>query len=197
MANEPSSQRKADGFTLLELSMVLVIIAIMMGAVLRSDKVVDEGRMQRMALDYAAVASAVQAYVQWYHFFPGDDPKAQERWPEVVNGNGDGVIDAESSEERQAWLHLVSAHLLLSGAMTENSRMHLWHHVAGLSGIALCVEDVLPLLASGFDHHLDDGDGRAGRIRRLDLSSGGHRDARLPWPVEGEGVTVCSSLGII
>ncbi|MBF0603380.1 MAG: type II secretion system protein [Nitrospirae bacterium] len=190
---KPASRCHADGFTLIELSLVLIIIAIMMGTVLRSDKVVDEGRIQRMALDQAAVISAVQAYVQWYHFLPGDDPKAQERWPEAINGNGDGVIDSASFEEQQAWFHLVSAHLLSSASMIKNPKIHLWHHVAGLSGVSLCIEDVPPLLASGLDRHLDDGDGRGGGIRRLDISSDGNRNTGSPWPIQGEGVTVCSA----
>ncbi|HIJ85462.1 MAG: hypothetical protein HW380_3427 [Magnetococcales bacterium] len=189
----------ADGFTLIELSVVLIIVALLLGTVLRAEKVVDESRIQRMALDQAAIASAVGGYVRLYHFFPGDDPQAKQRWPEAMDGNGDGSIQFATGEERQAWTHLRLARLLSPTSIPQGRSLQdlgtdvrLVQHAAGLPGMALCMANIPPLQAAGFDLRFDDGEGRHGRIRHL-----GKDDADpllQPWPVEGAGVTVCTAL---
>lgn len=198
-----------SGFTLLELSLVLVVVALLMGTVLRGERIVDEGRVHRMALDQAAVALAIRSYVQLYHFYPGDDPRASQRWPGAVDGNGDGLIQSPQdgrqpykNEERQVWIHLQLAHLPVPGTIdqstthpTRDGNVHLVHHAVGLPGLALCIDDVAPLQAASFDSRYDDGKGDDGRIRHPGFKPGDNGTIpSRPWPTEGEGVTICTAL---
>ncbi|MBF0605763.1 MAG: type II secretion system protein [Nitrospirae bacterium] len=190
---------RTAGFSLLELSLVLIIITLLMGTVLRGENLMDEGRLHRLALDQAAVATAVQSYVRLYHFFPGDDPKARERWPGAINGDGDGRILLLSPEETQAWNHLILSHLFVPKSISNGYPQHilggnfrLIHHAARLPGVTLCMEDLLSLQAMAFDNRHDDGDGREGRIRNPGPSLNTNDTA--PWPIEGERVTICVAL---
>ncbi|MEO5354045.1 MAG: prepilin-type N-terminal cleavage/methylation domain-containing protein [Magnetococcus sp. XQGC-1] len=175
------------GFSLVELAIVMVVISLLFGSVFKGERVVDEARIQRMAVDFAAVAAAIRTYGELYHALPGDDPVAAARWPGARSGDGDGLIsgrwfpaDAENEETSQVWQHLRQAGLYplspKQGAVLPQSRvggrMGLFQGGGGLA-LAICTEDVLGWYAARYDAQFDDGDGRTGRVRGVQRSVGG------------------------
>lgn len=201
LSDRDPSCSSAAGFTLLELSVVLIIVTLLLGSVLRSEKVLDDTRVQRMGLDQAAIGSAIRAYVELYHFLPGDDPKASSRWPGAVDGNGDGWLDPQSMEAEQAWVHLRHARLFLAPLSPQGQPQHagggmmrLVSDAVGFPGLSLCMDEVSPSEAVAFDLRFDDGDAATGRVRRWVMDAEKTTPFSQTWLVTGGDVTVCVAL---
>ncbi len=106
---------RLPAFTLIELSIVLVIVGVIMGAVFKGKDVLDAARLRSILDDYQTYRMALLSYQDLYHALPGDDAKASSRFGEgVENGDGNGVI--EGNEGTLFWAHLSKAGL---GAWTQ------------------------------------------------------------------------------
>lgn len=114
---------KNKGFTLIELSMVLVIIGLMVGGIVGGKALIHQARLQNLVRDFYKYETAVNTYKSQYDALPGDHPEAEEYWPgKTNNGNGDGMIwdhftgfahDAAADDEHtKFWQHLVLAEMI-------------------------------------------------------------------------------------
>jgi prepilin-type N-terminal cleavage/methylation domain-containing protein len=90
----PSTQR---GFTLVEIAMVLVIVALLMGGVLRGQELVTQARIRDVMNDFSGVTASYQFYYDRYKALPGDDGNAASRWPAygAKAGGGDGKVSGK------------------------------------------------------------------------------------------------------
>ena len=97
--------RMRKGFTLVELSIVLVIIGLLIGGVLKGKSMIDNAKQKRVKSDIDGIVAATYNYQDKYGFLPGDDPIQN-----VVNcnGNGDGLL-ATAAERVCAWRALIAA----------------------------------------------------------------------------------------
>lgn len=102
-------------FTLVEMAVVLVIIALLVGAITAGSHMVRQAEMQSVITDYAKYAAATAEFRQQYGGLPGDMIDATTYWPNattgVTVGDGDGKI-LTGDEPYQAWKQLVLAKLL-------------------------------------------------------------------------------------
>lgn len=97
-----SACRLGRGFTLIELSIVLVIIGLILVAVFKGESLIGASTSQAAQAAVKDLAAAMAAFRDRYGYLPGDMPNATTRVPGVVagscsvtaNGNGDGNIDA-------------------------------------------------------------------------------------------------------
>ena len=109
------------GFTLVEIAIVVVIIALLTTAVIGGQSLVRSGEAQDVLSTAKDLSAAVHSFKERYHYLPGDFPVDQTT-PEIANvtttcrmggasaGNGDGQIsDAESA--------CASEHLIRSDAI--------------------------------------------------------------------------------
>ena len=96
--------RTAPGFTLIELSIVLVIIGLLVGGVLGGQELVNQANLRSLASDYHKFEIAARTFRGKYGYWPGDLPTATSYWPAnpscptggatgTCNGNGDGMIN--------------------------------------------------------------------------------------------------------
>lgn len=99
-------QQRQAGFTLIEITIVVLIAGLLIGAVLGGRAILDESRFIKVNKATDEAIGAFLAYRQRYGFMPGDDPNAAARWvvAGVVAGDGDGILDA--AEFPQAVLQL-------------------------------------------------------------------------------------------
>ncbi len=101
-------------FSLIEISIVLAIIGVMLGAMFHGQELLDSAKIQSVVSEYQKINLAIHSYKESYGFYPGDDPKASERFTDVTNnGNGNHII--EEMESSFVWQHLKAS------GNTENS----------------------------------------------------------------------------
>ena len=112
--------RKAAGFTLIEIAVVLVVIGLLVGAVLTGQELIGSARVRNLADSSAGIQSAYFAFVDRYRRVPGDwnAAEAGEALGVAVSsgGNDNGRIDNESGSEwaepNALWEQLAKAGLL-------------------------------------------------------------------------------------
>ena len=133
--NPPQARyRKANlkGFTLVEVTIVLVIVGLMLGGVVKMQEMLVNTKVKRTQSDFAEFSSAVFAYDGRYRSLPGDDDSADQHFavytdgvndptPAEINGDNSGTIDgswigAPNSETANVWKHLRAAGLIVGDA---------------------------------------------------------------------------------
>jgi prepilin-type N-terminal cleavage/methylation domain-containing protein len=107
-------KRTQQGFTLVEIAIVLVIIGLLLGGILKGQELVQNARVRNVADQMNAVKAAFFTFQDRYRAFPGDylALQANANIPNTVNaaGNGNGLVDA--NEEAQAWAQLTASGIL-------------------------------------------------------------------------------------
>lgn len=115
-------QHTKKGFTLVELSIVLIIIGLIVAGVLAGQDLIDSAKLRSMMKDFDEVHAATKTFQQKYGEIPGDATKASDFFgtacdatPANCNGNGDSYITAAASlvdsEHFRFWQHLTLAEL--------------------------------------------------------------------------------------
>lgn len=112
------------GFTLVELSIVLVIVGLLIGGILVGQSLIDSARVNRLASDLGQYEIAVIQFNDRFKQLPGDSeyfspPGAPDGILDVGDTDGDGVRDPRACngvlgniEAFQAWTHLSQARML-------------------------------------------------------------------------------------
>ncbi len=111
MTNKLSLNRP-NGFSLVELSITLVIIGLIVAAIARGAHLMQAAQINKVISELTGYKQAVENFELKYHNLPGDQPNASNFWPNVTNGNGDGKIIGNDTERLQAWSHLAKAHMM-------------------------------------------------------------------------------------
>jgi hypothetical protein len=149
----PIGRGNATAFSLVELSIVLVILGLLVGGILAGQSLIRASEIRSMATDVTNYAVAIQTFRDKYMALPGDMPNAVAFWgaadgagagmtaacattdsrtladPRATcNGNGDGRVDyvTQSEETKRAWQHLANAGLIsgrYSGTMIGGFRV--------------------------------------------------------------------------
>jgi prepilin-type N-terminal cleavage/methylation domain-containing protein len=115
--------KSAKGFTLVELSIVIVIIGLIVAGVTVGKSLVQATKLRSLITDSNSIKTAVSTFKGQYGYLPGDIVNASNYWPNCdatptnCNGNGDKLITKGTdtqSESTRAWQHLSLAALLRS-----------------------------------------------------------------------------------
>lgn len=103
-------KNKCSGFTLLEMTVVLVIIGILMGVIYKgSSSSIQSAQIHDAVTLVGDLSAASKEFKARYHYLPGDMPTATtDIAGATANGNGDGVIGTDE-------VMLVSEQLFLAG----------------------------------------------------------------------------------
>ena len=124
--------RSSHGFTLLEISIVLVIIALVAGGAMTGRALVRASEIRTIATDYKEYVTAVSVFKLRFRALPGDMKTATRIWgaadavpatcettigidKETCDGNGDGLISTSAAghyERFRFWQQLVNAELI-------------------------------------------------------------------------------------
>lgn len=150
-------QRSTRGFTLIELSIVIVIIGLIVAGVVAGQSLVRQSQLRSMATEYQQYQSAANTFRLQYSYFPGDIPNATSLWgnadtgatggdcaapdtdigtgTQTCNGNGDGrIYFTLANEMHRFWQHLANSGTL-NGSFTgtQGSVGNSQHVVGGLN----------------------------------------------------------------
>ncbi len=122
-----------SGFSLVELSIVLVILGLLTGGILSGQSLIRAAELRSVGNDLTRYTTAVHTFRDKYMALPGDMKNATDFWgeahatpatcqttasvgTETCNGNGDGYITLTSPawtyEKFRAWQHLANAGLM-------------------------------------------------------------------------------------
>jgi len=182
------------GFTLIEMSIVLVIIGLVIGGALAGKAMIETAKFRELTTDAVQMQTRINTYIDKFGFYPGDHPEAASFWPATDNGDGDGMVDY--NERHDVWQQMALSGIL-EGSYTGNgsggARIGInqppapppnsgyglrWHaNVFGRPGTFLEIGgqhatgyDVLgepiftPIELFGMDKKFDDGDPQTGEI---------------------------------
>lgn len=125
--------RSQSGFSLVELSIVLVILGLLVGGVLTGQSLIRAAELRAVSTEYSRWVTATQTFRDKYFALPGDMPNATAFWgsmssgtcpnatggtgTQTCNGNGDGIIGlaggaGRSGENLLYWQHLANAGII-------------------------------------------------------------------------------------
>ncbi len=172
------------GFTLVELSIVLVIIGLIIAGVLTGRQILKNAQITNTLNAIQSYQAQFQTYVQNYGAMPGDDANATSRFSgaaNVANGDGSGTLDGAfdavkspaSVETQYAWIDLRAAGLVknqTSGIQPPNNFGGIYGFQNGSFGITtnvICLTNVPGDVALAIDSRLDDGDSANGSIQAI------------------------------
>jgi len=109
-------------FSLVELSVVVAIIAVIIAAVSLGSKVVESSKRQRFIAEITGDKANLSSFITTYNAYPGDIDNASSYWSGATNGNGDSIINGSTTEEQHYWNHLSLADIIiLNDLQTANS----------------------------------------------------------------------------
>lgn len=103
-SNNLSTSSFSSGFTLIELSLVIVIIGILLGSIMKGQEMIKNARIKRFYSEARTLSEAIYTYYDKYSFYPGDDPQSYAKWPSLTasaNGDGNGLISTTGSTGAQ------------------------------------------------------------------------------------------------
>ena len=136
------------GFSLVELSIVLVILGLLTGGILAGQNLIRASELRSVSTQYQSYVTAVQTFRDKYFAIPGDITNATAFWGEATaggscvtaggtgtqtcNGDGDGLLDTVSvtgnyGEVYTFWQHLSNAGLI-EGSYTGKGGASGRHH---------------------------------------------------------------------
>lgn len=122
----PSSiSRPVSGFTLVELSIVLVVIGLLLGGVIIGKDMIRSAQLRSVITDMQGYLAASMMFQDKYNCIPGDCTNATTFFSGAANGNGDGLLKEPSvaggkGEMYGFWQQLAAAGYI-KGTYTGNS----------------------------------------------------------------------------
>ena len=105
--------KREQGFTLIEITIVLVIIGLLLGGVLKGQELITGARVRNFIQQQDGIKAAYFGFLDRYRALPGDYTQAVANIPNVStaacnggNGNGDGQVTTANNENILIWEHL-------------------------------------------------------------------------------------------
>lgn len=199
--NTKARRRGQEGFTLVELAIVLVIIGLIVGGVIGAQTLINNARVNNMEASIKGYLAAVASYSGTYGSLPGDDTNAANRFPAapftvtsmaagatapdgLVTGaaafGAPGATVPNNNEQQLVWHHLRAARLIDNDAVSwgqpagpfSGGFYGFQSNVLGNPGLNVCVSAVPQAQAAQYDQQYDDGNPATGNVRAL-LAAGG------------------------
>jgi prepilin-type N-terminal cleavage/methylation domain-containing protein len=103
-------QKLVPAFSLIEMSIVLVVIGIIAGAVFKGQELLESAKIRSIAQDFQHYSLSVGVYQETYQALPGDDSKASLHFSSAESGDGNGQITGR--EPDLFWQHLGKASII-------------------------------------------------------------------------------------
>ena len=109
MNNKTCNQK---GFSLTELSVVIIIMALIIASVMTGSSLMERAKIRGVIAEVTNHKLAVNSFNAKFDYYPGDFNESSEYWSGSIDGNGDGNIEFVSGgvyEGYLAWQNLAYA----------------------------------------------------------------------------------------
>ncbi len=120
-----ANSKAKKGFSLIELSIVIIVVGLIVSSVLFVNKIVYQAKIRAVISEYQTYDGAYTSFQDKFNAVPGDMPNAWDYWgtdcatsAALCNGNGNFEIPhnvnviTETYELIKAWKHLSLANLI-------------------------------------------------------------------------------------
>ena len=186
-----NAQAKQQGFTLLEIAIVLVIIGLLLGAVFKGRELIEQMKIKNTVKKIDEVRAAIYAYDDRYDALPGDDDNNTPTTPNLANPD-DGRI-----EDPQVWQQLFAAGLISGGGdplkTPYKTKMAVIYNGGGMKTNTICVK-VPAEVATQIDKRYDDGSPSSGDFRKAGTGANPSTNASVATTYGASDVWVCTKL---
>ena len=182
-----SNPQKQQGFTLIEIAIVLVIIGLLLGGILKGQELITQAKIRNVTNDFTGASAAFYSYQDRYRAIPGDDGGAAARWAipaPLVGTQGNGVVEGNYndtggalSEAQVFWRHLRLSGLIAGATTDTNPPQNALSGITGvqapaagtlgLSGLVVCSSNLPAKVAQAVDSQFDDGNAMTGQVRAI------------------------------
>jgi prepilin-type N-terminal cleavage/methylation domain-containing protein len=131
MLNQNKQKARSQGFTLVELSIVIIIIGFLIAGIAAGTSLIKQAEINSVVTDMQGFQTAYNNFLLRYNAVPGDMKNAETYWPAGgstacavtagnCDGDGDGVISfndtgSAPSETSAAWRQLALANMISAG----------------------------------------------------------------------------------
>lgn len=177
------------GFTLVEITVVLVIIGLLLGGILAGREVIFNSKVKSLEKDVDGIRAAIYTYQQRYRALPGDDPTANKKFGSDITvsaSKGDGRINGifqsttDTDESRIAWTHLRAAEIVVGSPTSFEQPLNAFQGISGISsetavlggrslvtltGVFIGLTQIPPKAAIILENRLDDNQPHNGVIQ--------------------------------
>lgn len=183
--------RRQSGFTLIETSVVLVLIGLLLGGLFKGQEIVYGARVKDLIREIQGISVQTVTYQDRFRFLPGDDPNATTnnggtiaRTPAAPAQRRNGKIEGEwnsvtvTDESYLFWEHLRRANLIGGSTSVADTASYLQRNSeGGRLGVAsalpngwsgsyiVCSSNLTGRFARQIDLQMDDGDTTTGAVR--------------------------------
>jgi len=207
-----AAHSEQQGFTLVEIAIVLVIIGLLLGGILKGQEMITQAKIKNVVSDFSGVSAAYYGYQDRYRAIPGDDINAATRWtvaPAAVAGDGNAVVagkynsQTDANESRKWWDHLrragfvsgsgysqpINAVAGIIGVQTGDAAAG--PAMGGIPGLIVCSTNLPDKIAIAVDTQMDDGAPDKGTVRG-DAQTGSNPDLddALPSGYQETGTSI-------
>ena len=190
-------QNSQQGFTLVEIAIVLVIIGLLLGGILKGQEMITQAKIKNVIADFSGVSAAYNGYQDRYRALPGDDANAASRWTGATAGGGNGVVNGTYNNSGSAcvatvescswWDHLRRAGFVAGssfiqpnnavngtvGVQTGDGAVTPGAAMGGMTSLLMCSSNLPDKIAIAVDNQMDDGQSAAGTVRsKLQTAAG-------------------------
>lgn len=170
-----TSRESVKGFTLVEVSIVLVIIGLILGGILQGQSLIRSMQVKDVMAIIKDIQTSSQYFKERYHYLPGDWVFSANEIPNVTaGGNGNGLI-AGAAEVGLVPSHLVNAGFIHGDGMQIRTRYGnvrvISRATSNVAALPTSIQNVIELanlpcdVAMEIDLKIDDGVINTGNAR--------------------------------